>query len=159
MNKSQPIRSGHHASARTHRGSLLVELACGSVFLLIFVLISVYMSILICGAYFNDRSCRDAARAAAQGEDLAQATRMARAVLQGHAPGGGFVAAPVLQTPIIYQDFGGAPPLQTSPYVQVTTRTAVSIPFAPLQMFGATGFADRTLSFSQTYTFPIVRLK
>ena len=154
--------SRHHKQPTVderQRGSLLVELASASVFLLIFVLLSVYLCTLILGAYFNDRACRDAARAAAQGENLAQATELARSVLTGHASSGGFIGQPVLQTPIVYQDYGGAPPARISPFVQVTTKTTVSIPFAPLSLFNSTAFDSRNLAFSQTYTFPIVRVK
>lgn len=149
-------RADHCNRGKT--GSLLVELSCCSFMMLVFVILAVHLSAIIFGAYMNDVACRDAARAAAQGEDLTQATRLAQTVLKGHETVS-FVGKPVLKSPIVYQTFNGAPDPQSSPYVQLTTSTEVTLPFQPLTFFGTAQFQDGKLKFSNTYTFPIVRLK
>jgi hypothetical protein len=64
-----------------------------------------------------------------------------------------------LVIPIVYQDFGGTPPnAQTSPYVQVTTTTTSTLPFLPLNFLTSQFTQDQSMTFSQTYTFPIVRV-
>lgn len=152
----QSSRTGAYKRNRT--GSLLVELSCCSFMMLVFVILAVHLSAIIFGAYMNDVACRDAARAAAQGEDLGQATKLAQTVLKGHETVS-FVGKPILQSPIVYQTFNGAPDPQSSPYVQLTTSTEVTLPFQPLTFFGTAQFQDGKLKFSNTYTFPIVRLK
>lgn len=143
---------------RAQRGSLLVELSCCSFMMLVFVILAVHLTAIIFGAYKNDIACRDAARAAAQGEDLTQATKLAQVVLRGHETVS-FVGKPVLKSPIIYQTYNGSPGPQSSPYVELTTSTEVTLPFQPLTFFGNAQFKDGKLKFSNTYTFPIVRLK
>ncbi len=105
---------------RSCRGSLSVELASGSFLMVVFVLLSLHLGIIIFGAYLNDRVCRDACRNAAQGKDLVESTRLASAVVKGYSSSS-FLDAPQIAAPLVYQDFAGSPPSQTSPYVSVTT--------------------------------------
>jgi hypothetical protein len=144
---------------RTKGGALIVEFA-GSAFLFtFFAVLSVHMGVIVYGAFLNDASCRDAARAAAQGKTSAQATQLAQTILISHRQVGSFLTSPALQLPIVYQDFGGNPPNpQTSPYVQVTTTTQVNLPFPAINFLTNVFNGDQHLQFHQTYTFPIVRV-
>jgi hypothetical protein len=69
------------------------------------------------------------------------------------------MSGPALYVPVIYQDFGGSPPAQTSPYVTVATTTTIILPFNPIKFDGATFLASGNTSFTQSYTYPIVRFK
>jgi hypothetical protein len=144
---------------RSRSGSLVLELTACTFLFTFFAIMAVHVGVMIFGAFVNDRACRDAARAAAQGKTPAQATQLASAVLVSHQQLNSFLTSPALQTPIVYQDFGGSPPNpQTSPYVQVTTTTTATLPFMPINFITAVFNNDKTAVFSQTYTFPIVRV-
>ena len=143
---------------RNLRASLTVELTCGSLLVLVFVIVGLHLGIAIFGAYSNDRACRDACRNAAQGSDLVEATKLANVILKGY-PAAGFLSAPTLTGPVVYQDFGGSPPPQTSPFVQVSTKTLVTMPFGVFAFFNSGPLQDGKIAFSKTYTFPIVRIK
>lgn len=146
--------------SRRKKGSALVEFSAFAFLFFVFSILAVHIAVVLYGAYFNDRACRDAARAAAQGMDGTQATKLATSVLKAHATPGTFLQTPILKTPVVYQDFGGTPPTQTSPYVQVTTTTVAVLPFRPLSFLaGGTILQDGMIPFTQTYTFPIVRVK
>jgi len=152
------LKSGR-AQRRSRSGSLILELTACTFLFTFFAIMAVHVGVMIFGAFVNDRACRDAARAAAQGKTLAQATQLASAVLVAHQQANSFLTSPALQTPIVYQDFGGTPPnAQTSPYVQVTTTTTATLPFIPINFLTAVFNNDKTAVFSQTYTFPIVRV-
>ncbi len=145
---------------RNRRASALVEFSAFAFLFFIFSILSVHISVALYGAFFNDRACRDAARAAAQGQNAAQATKLALSVLKAHNSAGSFLQNPVLLTPIVYQDFGGTYPAATSPYVRVTTSTIATLPFRPLSFLAkGTVLQDGQLKFVQTYTFPIIRVQ
>jgi Flp pilus assembly protein TadG len=153
-------RASHrNRSWRSQRGTLIIELTASAFLFTFFAIMAVHVGVMIFGAFLNDRACRDAARAAAQGKTIAQATQLAQAVLIAHKQTNSFLTSPSLQTPIVYQDFGGNPPNpQTSPYVQVTTSTTANLPFAPINFLSGVFTQDKQLTFRQTYTFPIVRV-
>lgn len=140
---------------RCKKGTLALELAATSVFLLGFTLISVDIGMLLFGASINDRACRDACRAAAQSRNATEATRQANAVLARHAVQG-IVTAPTLQS-LTYNDFGGNPPVNQSPFVTVVTQCNSVLPFAPPQLLGH--LVNNQLTYRQSYTFPIVRVR
>lgn len=144
---------------RSRRAHILIELSCSAFMFLVFTILTADMGVLIYGAEFNDRSCRDAARAAAQGQDAEQSTQLVTAILKAHQGDGHYVVSPKLDK-LVYNDYGGNPPAHTAPYVTVTTSTTARAPFAPLEFFeGATFLRNNMFTFSQTYTFPIVRTK
>ncbi|CAN5240781.1 hypothetical protein BH11CYA1_BH11CYA1_04920 [soil metagenome] len=143
---------------RRAKGSLAVEFVCGCLLASVFVALGLHMSIAIFGAYSNDRACRDACRNAAQGQDLTEATKLAKVVLKSYQASS-FLSAPKISAPIVYQDFGGRVMPQDSPYVQVSTSTDVTMPLGTLSFFNAGTLQDSKLSFVKTYTFPIVRVK
>ncbi|MBX9685188.1 MAG: hypothetical protein K2X27_00725 [Candidatus Obscuribacterales bacterium] len=145
-------------------GSVLVELACSSVFVVIFAIFAVYMSLLLICAHITDRACRDAARAAGQARsqsasisDQEQASAVATSILKAYASANPFMTAPTLQN-LVYEDFGGSPPSDTSPYVTVTVVSSARLPFAPVTLFGNIYGSDQ-YTFSQTYTFPIINTR
>jgi hypothetical protein len=154
MNTIVAVREG----ARSSRGSISVELACGSLLVSVFVIVALHLGVAIFGAFINDRACRDACRNAAQGETPTEASQLVNVMLNAYQATG-FVSNPTLSAPIVYQDFGGTPPAQTSPYVQVTTSTLVTMPLQAFAFFGSGFLQDGKLTFTKTYTFPIVRVK
>ena len=139
---------------RGEKGALIGELTAAIFLLVFFVVLSVHIGIIVYGAFLNDRACRDAVRAAAQAKTQAIATQKATAVLVSHKQSNGYLSSPVLVTPIVYQ--GNAPDAQTSPYVQVTTTTTVTLPFPAMNFLSQVFNADSSYKFTQTYTFPIV---
>ncbi|MFN8551244.1 MAG: hypothetical protein U0103_07135 [Candidatus Obscuribacterales bacterium] len=144
---------------RSQRASILIELSCSCFMMLVFTILTADIGVLIYGAEFNDRACRDAARAAAQGQDARQSTQLIRAILKAHQGDGNYIKVPTLQN-LIYNDYGGNPPAQEAPYVTVTTSTTARAPFAPLVFFeGPVFLKNGSFTFTQTYTFPIVRTK
>jgi hypothetical protein len=156
---AQRYGAGSARNRRRENGTLILELTICAFLFTFFAVMAAHVGVMIFGAFLNDRACRDAARAAAQGKTIAQATQMAQAVLIAHKQTNSFLTSPALQTPIVYQDFGGNPPNpQTSPYVQVTTTTTANLPFGAINFEGAVFNQDKQLTFRQTYTFPIVRV-
>jgi Flp pilus assembly protein TadG len=159
--KTAKKRVIHRVSASRHEenGSALIEFSAFAFLFFVFAILAVHMSVVLYGAYFNDKACRDAARAAAQGTDSTSAAKLAASVLKAHSTNNTFLQSPTLGA-INYQDFGGSPPALTSPYVQVTTTTIANLPFRPLCFMGAgTILQDGTIPFTETYTFPIVKAK
>ncbi len=148
----------HHFEKRNgRRGHSIIELAMLSVLFAVFAVFALDIGFVLMGSQMNDAACRDAARSAAQGSDYLTSLNLARAALIGHRPDGYFVTQPTLVTSsFVYEDFGGSPPPDTSPYVTVTTTTNVRIP-APVFFAGASFGTNGTLAFSKTYTFPIVK--
>jgi hypothetical protein len=145
--------------SKRRRGHLSFEVPAVSILFLVFSFLSADMGYLLYGADFNDRACRDAARAAAQSSSLTEAMKKTTAVLQSHQGNAFVMSGPVLYGPVVYQDFGGSPPAQTSPFVTVTTTTTINLPFAPIRFDGATFGANGNMAFTQSYTYPIVRFK
>ena len=143
---------------RSAKGDLAIEVTFGAFLFLVFTLLSFDLGMLLFCADFNDRACRDAARAAAQGSDFATATKLAKVALKAHAPSVAYMSVPSLQGPINYVNFAGKPPdARTSPYVQVTTAMSSKIPTGPVEFLGAKFMPGGQATFVQTYTFPIIR--
>lgn len=138
-------------------GHSMIELAMLSVLFVVMAVFCLDIGFVIMGSQMNDAACRDAARAAAQGNDYATSLRLAQAALASHRPDGYFVTQPTLDTSgFEYEDFSGSPPPDTSPFVTVTTATNVRIP-APIFFMGASFAPDGTMAFRKTMTFPIVK--
>jgi Flp pilus assembly protein TadG len=157
---NQNTRRNARSQTRFPKGSLVIELTVGSFFLSIFAIIAFHVGLLIFGAFMNDTACRDAARAAAQGNSQAKATTLAQAILISHKQTNSYLGSPALQTPIVYQDYNGSPPnTQTSPYIQLTTKTQVTLPIRFFSFLSQMFTSDQNLTFTATYTFPIVKVK
>jgi hypothetical protein len=122
------------------------------------------MTLLIFAGTMNDAACRDAARAAGQNNNAASALAAAQAQLKVHATDGRFISQPQLTATAApdfdYNDYGGNPPANTSPYVTVTTSVNVKLPFL-LDLLGISfyGASKHTVLFTRRYTFPIVKTK
>ncbi|MBX9573538.1 MAG: hypothetical protein K2X77_31845 [Candidatus Obscuribacterales bacterium] len=139
------------------RGHTLVELSMLSVLFVIMAVLSLDVGYVLMGSEVNDRACRDAARAAAQGDNYATALRLAQVAVIPHRADGVYVSSPTVDTAqFTYQDFGGDPPPNESPFVSVTTRANVRIP-APIFFLGSGFGQNGTMQFSKTYVFPIVK--
>lgn len=149
----------YHIKQNRQKGHMTLEIPISCLLFLALAFLSADMGYVLYGANFNDSACRDAARAAAQTSNLNDAIGKVNAVLKSHRSGGALMTGPALQGPIVYQDFGGSPPQYTSPYVTVTTTTLINLPFAPITIMGPTFGASGNQSFSQSYTFPIVKIK
>jgi len=139
-----------------------VELACGSVFLLVLTLLAIDITILMLGYELNDRACRDACRAAAQQASPQAAQVAATTILKTHKADGNYVTDPILLLgpgDFQYQDFGGNP-TAGNPTVTVTTECKVKTP-VPLTFVGSAFGQDAqgdnmSWTFRKRYTFPIV---
>ncbi len=149
--------TAHPGRIRSRAGHSVIEFGVAAGMITVMTLLCTNISLLIMAASVNDKACRDAARAAAQASNYTGALKAARAALKGHPTDGYFVSTPVMNdSDLVYEDFGGNPPPDTSPFVSVTTTTVVRIP-APFLMYGAQFGAGGTQTFRRMYTFPIVK--
>lgn len=171
--KTPPIRSAANqrraastSHARTeyeqrinhHRfGQTMVELASIIACMVPLILLALNISLLTLAAAVNDHACRDAARAAAQTKDYNAALSAAQAIVSSYPSNSFIVSKPaVITNNFIYEDYGGNPPDNESPYVSVTTEIKLKIP-APILFFGAKFSKDGYLKLSRSYFFPIVK--
>jgi hypothetical protein len=143
---------------RTARGTHTVELAC---VLLVFAVVTILcadIGIICLANSTNDQACRDACRAAAQGSDYGTALKLANAAIKQHKISSPYFGAPTIDMgEFEYQDFGGSPPPDTSPYVRVATSMTVRVP-APVNFAGAKFYPDDgTTKVRKLYEFPIVK--
>jgi hypothetical protein len=143
---------------RTSRGAHTVELACVLIVFAIVTVLSVDIGIVCLANSTNDQACRDACRAAAQGKDYATALKLAQAAIKSHA-----IQSPYFGTPTLdmaefqYNDFGGDPPPNTSPYVRLATYMTVKVP-APVNFAGAKFYpGNGQTQVRKEYEFPIVK--
>jgi hypothetical protein len=89
MTRSRNLKS-QQRNARAH---VLIELSCACFMMVVFTILTADMGVLIYGAEFNDRACRDAARAAAQGQDTQQSTQLIKAILRAHQGDGNYITS------------------------------------------------------------------
>ena len=148
---------------RNSKGTATIELACGSLFLVVLSLLAIDITILMLGFEVNDRACRVACRAAAQQSDSNKARTAAEAILKSHKTDGFFLTQPILKTgqgQFVYNDFGGNP-LAGNPTVTVTTEIECRTP-VPLNFCGSSfahdgvSWVSDKFKFQKKYTFPIV---
>lgn len=164
VNSSRSIKLSHAATwkltlrpRRSARAHTLIELSMLSILFVIMAILSVDVGYVLMGSEMNDRACRDAARAAAQGDNYATALRLAQTAVIPHKGDGVFVTSPIVDTAqFTYQDYGGDPPPNTSPFVSVTTHANVKVP-APILFLGSGFGTNGSMQFTKTYVFPIVR--
>jgi Flp pilus assembly protein TadG len=141
---------------RSERGAGLAELAVAGMILIGMALFALDIGVAMMTFNLNDRACRDAARAAAQGSDSNEATNLAKQIIKSY-PHVGLLATNTQVLGVKYVDFNGNPPANESPYVAVTTRTDCHT-IAPVSIFGAEMIKAR-FPVTKTYVFPIVKLK
>jgi hypothetical protein len=141
-----------------HRiGQSIIELASIIVCMVPLILLALNLSLLTLAAAVNDHACRDAARAAAQTKDYTNGLSAARAIVSSYPSNSFILTKPAVVTSgFIYEDYGGNPPDNESPYVSVTTETTVKVP-APIFFFGAQFNKNGYLKLNRTYLFPIVK--
>ncbi len=146
---------GMKNKVRNSKGTGLAEVAIASLILIGMALFSLNIGTAMISYGVNDRACRDAARAAAQGGSLTESQNLASQILRSYAQNGNLLRTPAL-IGVKYNDFSGNPPEGVSPFVTVTTRMdARSI--APFSLFGAE-VVKASFPVTKTYTFPIVKL-
>jgi Flp pilus assembly protein TadG len=141
---------------RSNKGTWLAEVALAALILIGMALFALDVGTAMMCFNVNDRACRDAARAAAQGQDVGEATNLAQQIIKS-APQLGPLAATITVVGVKYVDFNGTPPNGESPYVSVTTRMNCRA-IAPLRLFGQEAI-KANFPVQKTYTFPIVKLK
>lgn len=141
---------------RNRKGTGLAEVAIASLVLIGMALFALDIGAAMMCFNVNDRACRDAARAAAQGQDVGEATNLAKQIIKSY-PQFGPLAANITVIGVKYVDFNGTPPNGESPYVSVTTRMNCRA-VAPLRLFGQEAI-KASFPVQKTYTFPIVKLK
>lgn len=149
-----------HVVNRSPRASTtIVELGTIAVLIVVVALFCLNVSVLVVATGSNDRACRDAARAAAQGDSYSNAVQLASAAIQSYRADGYFVQTPQLDlSSFTYQDFGGNPPANISPFVDVTTTCSVRIP-APILIYGIRSLNEGRITFRKSYRFPIIRTR
>lgn len=141
---------------RSRRANAILELAIISPLFVVMSLFCVDIFILTTGSGINERACRDAARMAGQSTNYAGALLLAQAGVKPYQGDGYYVTSPTVNTAsFVYNDFGGSPPANTSPYVSVTTSCQVHIP-VPIFLYGLKSMNQGNMTFTKTYTYPIV---
>lgn len=147
-------------SARRHHGVSSLEITISSFLMVVLSALGLDVGLIMLGMSLNDSACRDATRAAAQQTSQIKAIQAARSQLKVHETDGYLVSKPVLTSTASphfeYNDFGGNPPENTSPYVTVTTTTVIRCP-APIFFFGTSFVQNGTIQFNRRYTFPIIK--
>lgn len=136
----------------------MIELGCVMVALAVVSVLSADIGIIMLADSTNERACRDAARAAAQGSDATTALRYAQLAVATHAVNNTFVTNPTVDpTTFVYEDYAGNPPPNTSPYVQVVTSINVRVP-APV-VFASAKFnpSNGLMTLRKQYNFPFVK--
>ncbi len=142
---------------RSCRAHNLIELGAIAVLLVVVAVFCADISVLLIGLSLNERACRDAARAAAQGDSYTASLKLAQAAAAAHAGDGYFVTSPTVDVAsFIYQDYAGNPPPMGSPYVQVATANIVRVP-APVLFFNVRVGTGGLMTFRTSYVFPIVK--
>ncbi len=144
------------------KGLALAELACGSIFIMVLLMVAIDITLMMLGFQLNDRACRAATRAAAQQSTRTKALAAVNAALSMYRGDGVFVGTPILSpatNALIYTDFGGTPN-SGNPTVSVCTEVTVKVP-VPLVFFGQSfGMTPPTFStswtFQKRYTYPIL---
>lgn len=152
------ISPTHSRRQRRSGGHNTIELACVLVAFAIVTVLAIDIGIICLANSTNDTACRDAARAAAQGSNYASALRLAQSAIRQHSASSTYFGAPTIDgAEFVYEDFGGSPPPNTSPFVSVTTTMNVRVP-APVNFAGAHFYpSDGTTQVRKTYDFPIVK--
>jgi hypothetical protein len=158
MKAVQYISNMQYAAKRRSRtrpvsGSSFVELTVAVAIITAMTIFAVDICLVMVAYGVNDRACRDAARAAAQGADKSQALNLAKAATDMHDFLSNVIDEPAIdESTFTYQ----TSPATGQPHVTVTTRTTVKVP-APVFLMGAK-ISDDQISVASQYTFPIVNL-
>ncbi|MDR3616191.1 MAG: hypothetical protein P4L53_21710 [Candidatus Obscuribacterales bacterium] len=149
---------------RSTNGIQTIELAFGSLAIILMTMLALDLLIPMLGNSVLDRAARDAARAAASQGSLSNAIKAANAALASHKTDGFWITQPVLTSTsspaFVYNDYGGDP-TKGNPYVLVTCATTVRMPI-PIAMFGSTlngTDGNGGVKFTRAYQFPIIKFQ
>jgi len=149
-------------NSRKGSGINFVEVAISAFLMIALAGMALDISLVIFGWNYLDTICRDAVRSAAQQSDVANAILAAQSQLKIHATDGYYISQPALISLVspdfVYNDYGGNPPENTSPYVTTTCMVNVKVP-APVFFFGATFSPTGSFQLRRRYTFPIIKTK
>jgi Flp pilus assembly protein TadG len=136
---------------RSKQGSMMAELGVGCMIMAILAVFFLDLGAMMASYSINDRACRDAARAAAQGANNTEANNLARKIIQTYASNSFLTTSPQVVS-LVYNDFNGQPTSTEVPYVQVTTRATIN------PMINLLGGTISSFPVTKTYCFPIVKL-
>lgn len=143
--------------SRRRSGAILLELAIGALFLMTLLAMTTDISLMMVAYHVNERTCKEACRAAAQQRTASGALAAAGTAIAITRGDGNFVTDPILKTEkFVYQDYGGDPSAG-EPYVSVTTEVTVNLPI-PVFYFGEnlSELLKSSWKFQKSYTYPIV---
>ena len=156
MRSMSEMRRRRIARIARIKGSAILELAIIGVMFSVMTIFCLNILVLAIGSGVNERACRDAARMAGQASNYSDSLLLAQTAVKGYQGDGYFVSSPVVvSSEFVYNDFGGSPPANTSPYVKVTTSCQIRLP-APIFIYGLNFGNNTNMTFKKTYTFPIV---
>lgn len=142
---------------RNRKASAILELASISVLLVVIAMFCADVLILAIGSGIAERSCRDAARMAAEANNYQTSLKLAQTAVKAYKGDGYFVISPTVNSASFqYNDYGGSPPEGKSPFVRVSTSCQVRIP-APILVYGLNWGTGNMLTFQKTYVFPIIK--
>lgn len=154
QSKSAGAVAAGRKKIRLESGSAAFELVAASLIMISVVAFALNVCMALIAYTTNDRACRDAARSAAQGASVSEATQRASRILLGYS--GSAALRNLRLERIDYNDFAGRPPSGVSPFVKVITSAECAIP-CPISVFGNDVFRP-SLQIRKVYTFPIVKL-
>lgn len=151
-------------------GSSIAETVAMAPILAVISVFIVNIILLVYATWYNDSACKDAARAAAQQDNVQDAMSAARAACIAYKVNSPLLTSPTIQIDnggFVYEDLqdelaaeqggqDGGNSTRQGPYVKVTTAVKVNLP-APV--FAGSDLITRNVLLRQTYAFPLVKLK
>jgi Flp pilus assembly protein TadG len=148
-------KSGDRLRAAT--GSGFLELAVALIFMTAMLLFALDICMVLIAFGVNDRACRDAARAAAQGRNTGEALKLAKAALRQHATSSALIEKPrLVENQFAYVTSPPPKGKPSEPFVSVTTVTNTRVP-APIFLVGQ-NFGGGRIAIARRYIYPIVKL-
>jgi Flp pilus assembly protein TadG len=173
--KMNSLRKGSAQRSRINRssGSAIAETVAMAPILAVISVFIVNIILLVYATWYNDSACKDAARAAAQQDNVQDAMSAARAACIAYKVNSPLLTSPTIQIDnggFVYEDLqdeqaaeqgnqeggAGGNSARQGPYVKVTTAVKVNLP-APV--FAGHDLITRNVLLRQTYAFPLVKLK
>jgi hypothetical protein len=142
---------------RSCKGSHVIELASTSLIMAVLVVMCIDVATIVFGTTVHNRACREACRAAAQGNDQQRAISLARAILSASRTDGYYLSQPTFtDSECDYNDYGGNPQPDEIPTVTLTTHADIKLPAGASFAGALLGAPDGVIHSSCNYTFPIM---